>query len=111
VQSASGTGAAGQTITLDNPALPYRGDSVNGVKYALGVSLKSGRRLAFGVDYTETATGTGDARTVTVTVTEAVPATDEIRVIYQSPTIAVYPQASHAAASATRPAAIKRPRH
>ncbi len=107
VQTAAGTGAAGQTIALDNPALPYRGDTIAGTRYALGVSLKSGRRLSVGADYTEAATGTGDARAVTITLTEAVPTGDQVRVIYQSTTAEVYPQLSNAAASATRPAAIK----
>jgi predicted RecA/RadA family phage recombinase len=109
VQLAVGTGTAGQVIALANPAIPYNGDVINGTKYVLGISLKSGKRLFLGADYTEAATGTAvdGSRTVSVTITAAVPASDSIRVIYQSPTVAVYPQASHAAASAIRPAAIK----
>ena len=219
VQSAVGTNAANQAVLLTNTALPYNGDTINGVRYTLGVSLRSGKRLAFGTDYTEAAVGgtaplaapvqsaastattggtlaaatyfyrivainalgtslgsnevsitttgatstvttnwatvtgatgyrvyrgtaagaqdrlvtttglvltfvdTGAAttagtvptqntsgtpeKTVTITVLAAVPVADSIRVIYQSPVVAVYPQVSHAVASATRPAAIR----
>lgn len=107
VQNAVGTATASQTVLLVNTALPYNGDTVNGVRYALGVSLKSGKRLALGTDYTESATGAGPAKTSTITVLAPVPVTDSIRIIYQSDVVASYPQASHAVASATRPAAIK----
>lgn len=107
VQEFTGTNTANQTCAVTNTAYPYNGDLSAGTKYAVGVSLKSGKRLVKGVDYTETATGAGAAKTLTVTVTAAVPATDKIRVIYLSDVAANYPQASHAAASATRPAAIR----
>lgn len=107
MQTAVGSGTAGQTVVLAHNALPYNGDTINGVKYVLGVSLKSGKRLFLGSDYTEAATGAGPAKAVTITLIDAVAATDTVKVIYQSPVAAVYPQASHAAASATRPAAIK----
>jgi hypothetical protein len=107
VQEAAGSNAAGQTIVLAHGAYPYKGDVVNGVRYALAVTTKSGKRLLYGVDFTEAATGSGDTKAVTVTLTDAVPATDKIRVTYSSDTVATYPQASHAAVSATRPAAIR----
>lgn len=107
VQTATGSNTANQTVVLANPAIPYNGDSIAGVRYALGVSLKSGKRLTLGTDYTETATGAGPAKAVTITILAPVPVADQVRVIYQSSTVAQYPQASHAAASATRPAAIK----
>jgi predicted RecA/RadA family phage recombinase len=109
VEIAVGTGTAGQTVALSHAAIPYNGDSINGIKYALGVSLKSGKRLFLGSDYTEAATGTAadGSRTVTLTITAAVSVSDSIRVIYQSPVVATYPQPSHAVASAIRPAAIK----
>jgi predicted RecA/RadA family phage recombinase len=110
VEITTGTNAANQAVTLTHPAIPYNGDVINGVKYALGVSLKSGKRLFLGSDYTETV-GTPDATTgaasVTVTILTAVPVADTIRVVYQSPVVATYPQTSHAIASAIRPAAIK----
>lgn len=100
VQTAAGTGAAGQAIAFNNAPLPYNGDRVAGTRYALGVTLvNSGKRLTVGADYTETAT--------TVTITAAVPTTETVRIVYQSSVVAVYPQASHAAATATRPAAIR----
>lgn len=107
IQTATGTNTSNQAVVLTNDALPYNGDTISGVRYALGVSLKSGKRLFLGTDYTETPTGVGPAMSVTVTILDPVAATDQIRIIYQSPTAAVYPQVSHAAASATRPAAIK----
>lgn len=107
IQEAAGTNSANQSITLAEDAYPYNGDVNAGTRYALGVSLASGKRLQFGTDYTETATGTGTTKTVTVTVLAAVPTTDKIRVIYSTDTVASYPQNSHAAASATRPAAIR----
>jgi hypothetical protein len=95
-------GAVGsETVTFPNAPLPYNGDTIAGTRYALGVSLvKSGKRLTVGTDYTETA--------ASVVVTETIPADEQVRVIYQSQAAtANYPQASHAAASATRPAAIR----
>lgn len=107
VQEAVGTGTAGQVVVLANDAYPYKGDVVSGDRYALAVTLKSGKRLKYGLDFTEEATGTGDARAVEVTINASVPVTDTIRISYSSDTVANYPQASHAAASATRPAAIR----
>ena len=107
VQTAAGSGAAGQAIVLDEPAYPYNGDPVNGTRYVLAVTLKSGRRLLPGVDYTETVGAGTTTKAITVTITDAVAASDTIRVTYASDTVAQYPQASHAVASATRPAAIR----
>lgn len=106
VQTAVGTNTASQVVTLANDAYPYNGDDA-GVRYALSVELKSGRRLRFGVDYTETPTGAGAAKAVDVTILDAVPASDTIRIVYCSDTVANYPQNSHAVDSATRPAAIR----
>lgn len=107
VQQATGTNAANQTVALDHGAYVYKGDVVSGDRYALAVTLKSGKRLRFGVDYTENVTGSGDTKSVTVTVLAPVPTSDTIRISYSSDTVAVYPQAAHAVASATRPAAIR----
>lgn len=182
IQTASGTALANQTMILTNPAFPYKGDTINGTRYALGVTLASGKRLIYGVDFTETATTmasttsavlstaapitslpvtatTGAAITAgqtivvtsgahtqnfvasgtaalaattipvvsqvpnfaypsgstvagatsnsTITILNPVPTTDTVRVMYSSDTVAVYLQTVHAAASATRPAAIK----
>ena len=108
VEETTATGGA-QTVTLAHSAYPYNGDVVSGVRYVLAVTLKSGKRLRYGVDYTEAATGTGNTKSVTVSVLAGagVAAGDVIRVSYASDTVASYPQASHAVASATRPAAIK----
>ncbi len=103
----AGTNTANQAITVGRPAYPYRGDTVGGVKYVLGVMLRSGKRLRKGVDYTETATVSGATASVSLTIVDPVPTTDAIRVIYSSSTVATYPQVSHAVSSATRPAAIR----
>ncbi len=70
--------------------MPYNGELVNGTRYALGVSLRSGRRLTFGADYTERVTGTAadGSRNVSIVVRTPVATTDQIRVVYQSPTVA-----------------------
>lgn len=107
VQTATGTNTANQAVVLTNDAYPYDDPNLGVTRYALGVSLKSGQRLRYGVDYTETPVVAGPVAAVTVTVIAAVPATDQIRIVYNSDTVASYPQNSHAAASATRPAAIK----
>ena len=102
VQEFEGTDTPEQELVLDNEAIPYNGDNIAGTRYALGVFLVgSQRRLVAQVDYTEQT----DAGVTTITLNDA---TDEqIRVVYQSAAVAEYPQASHAAASATRPAALK----
>lgn len=107
IQEAVGSNTADQEIVLTHDAYPYEGDVVNGTRYALSVSLKSGKRLRPGIDFTEDTVVTGDVAAVTLTIAEAVPASDTIRVMYASDTVATYNQASHAAASATRPAAIR----
>lgn len=105
------TGAAAKAgYELLNTVIPYKGDLVNGIRYVLAVTIeKSGKRLAYGVDYTETATGSGANKTVTVTVqpSAGVADSDKIRMIYQSDVKATYPQASHAPASTVKPAAIR----
>lgn len=107
VQEATGSNTPNQSVVLTHSAYPYNGDSVAGTKYALSVSLSTGERLSYGADYTEAATGTGTTRAVTVTILKAVPSTSKIRIVYSSDTVASYPQVSHAAVSATRPAALR----
>lgn len=107
VQEATGTNTANQAVTLVNDAYPYEGDVVNGTRYALSVTTKSGKRLRFGTDFTEAATVSGNVAALVVTVIDPVATTDKIRITYSSDTVANYPQNSHAAASATRPAAIR----
>lgn len=100
VQEVAGTATANQVINFTNTPLVFNGDASTGARYALSVSLKSGKRLVLGADYTE-------QTSTSITVLAAVPTTDTIRITYQSATVASYPQVSHAAASATRPAAVK----
>lgn len=100
IQETAGTNMPNQVINFANAPLLYSGDTVAGPRYALSVTLvKGGRRLTPGVDYTETVTA--------VTILDAVPTTESVRIVYQSATVASYPQASHALASAVRPAAVK----
>lgn len=103
VQEFVGTNAANQAVVGTHPAIVYRGDTTAGPRYALSVSLASGKRLVLGSDYTEAVVGT----TLTVTVRAAVATTDKIRIMYGSSDIAQYPQAVHAPVSPVRPAAIR----
>lgn len=107
IDTVAGTNAANQSLTLAHDAYVYNGDVINPDRYAISVSLSDGTRLAVGADYTEAATGAGATKTVTLTFLKAIPTTTKIRVIYSSDTVATYPQNSHAAVSATRPAAIR----
>jgi hypothetical protein len=101
IVEAEGTNAANQVVNFPNAPVVYRGDAVAGDRWALSVTLANeGRRLTLGTDYTETAAG--------VTILEPVPASETIRIAYQSTAVqASYPQLSHEIASALRPAAIK----
>lgn len=104
IELTDGTNTADQAVTLANPGAVYNGDTINGPRRALGVTVVgSGKRLIYGSDYTEATAG----GITTITVQDPVPTTDQIRVVYQSETVAVYPQLTHIAASAVRPAAIK----
>lgn len=108
VHEEAGTGVAAQSIVLEHPAIPYKGDFVNGTRYALSVTLRSGRRLRYGSDFTEATTAaTGNAKNVTLTILAPVDVTDLIRVSYQSPTVASYPQLSNTPASSIKPASIR----
>ncbi len=113
----AGTNTAGQTITPAFPAVIYRGDTTslstvngaaqNSTRFALSVSLASGKRLLPGADYQESVTGAGPGYALTITLTNPVPTTDEVRVIYASTQAAQYPQRVHAPVSPVRPAAIR----
>lgn len=103
----AGTNAANQSIVLNHPVIVYNGDTTNGARYALSVSTSTGKRLSYGADYTEVATGSGPGYAVTLTIINPVATTDKIRVTYASTDTARYPQLSHAAVSAVRPAALR----
>lgn len=100
VEEFTGDGVTDQeTFTLANAAIPYEGDTTAGTRYALSVTnVTTGTRLTPGTDYSDTAND--------VTLVEDA-TTDTFRVVYQSLTGATYPDVSHAAASAARPAAVK----
>jgi hypothetical protein len=103
----AGTNTANQVVTLTHDAYPYNGDVIAGTRYALGVSLASGKRLFYGEDYTEAPTGAGPAMGVAITIINPVAASDFIRVVYATDTTMTYPQASHEADAAIHPAAIR----
>lgn len=115
IEEFAGTNAANQAVTVAYPAIVYRGDTVNAAtvdgtktpatKYALSVSLSSGKRLISGADYSESFTTATNA--LTITVLDPVATTDTIRIIYASTKTATFPQVSHAPVSPVRPAAIK----
>lgn len=108
VEEFVGDGTANQELVLANVAIPYNGDNIAGTRYALGVLLvDSQKRLVPGVDYTEVSNSADGTAPETTRITINEPTTEGIRVVYQSAVVAAYPQASHAASSATRPAAIK----
>ncbi len=108
IEYTAGTNTADQVVNLAYPAVVYNGDTVNGARYALTVSLaNSGKRLSYGADFTENATGSGPGYTVAITVHDPVPTNDYVRVIYASTQVSTYPQLSHAAVTAVRPAAIR----
>lgn len=104
------TGVTGSsTLNLTNPAYPYNGDAVTGIRYTLSVSDSDGKRYRLGVDYTENATGGGESKSVSITMTGTqVPSGGgKLYVVYTSPTTATFLQAVHPTDSAVRPAAIR----
>lgn len=103
VETAAGTGAAGQTMVTTHPA--YASSESDG-RRVLSVTAGT-KRLNLGADYTEAAgTVTNGAAIVTLTFTEAVPVTDDIRIIYSSPDSVQYLQTVHPDPT-VKPAAIK----
>jgi hypothetical protein len=107
-ESFSGTNTDNQVLTLTHPVYPYEGDIVAGTRYCLSVSLKvKGKRLVPVVDYTESATGNNASKAVTVTIHAKVPVDEKVKVVYATSDTVSYPQESHAAASSTRPAAVR----
>jgi hypothetical protein len=105
IESAVGTGVAGQTVVTAHPA--YGVDEGGVFRRILGVTAGT-RRLTYGVDYTETyGAVTAGAAVTTVHLVAAVPATDDVRIMYSSPTAETLNQSVHAPVSATKPAAIR----
>lgn len=104
IDKAMGTGIAAQSIVTAHPAQKYV--DANGARRVLSVTVGN-RRLAFGPDYsvTEGAIVLG-AAVATVTLTAAVPVTTEVRVMYSSPDVRVYPQTVHDDVT-VKPAAVR----
>ena len=101
IEETPGTGTAGQVIETAQPAFEVAEGETRRI---LSVTAGS-RRLAYGVDYTETSGApTGGAAVTTITLNEA---TDEtIRIMYASPSAKSYPQSVHSD-PAVKPAAIR----
>jgi hypothetical protein len=104
VEEAVGSGVAGQTITLAEPAGAYVSSS--GTFRALAVTA-NGRKLVPGADYTEVVTGAGAYRDVDVVLTAAYAATVDLRVYYFSNTALSELQAIHTPDSVSKPAALR----
>lgn len=103
VEETAGTGVAGQTVITAHPA--YQ-SSESDSRRVLSVTAGT-KRLNLGADYTEAeGTVTNGAAIVTLTISDAVPVTDNIRIIYSSPDSVQYLQTVHPDTT-VKPAAIK----
>lgn len=105
VEQFVGTGTGGQTLALGHPAGAYNGDTVAGPRRVLNLSA-AGKRLIYGVDYTEGITGAGAFRTVVVTLVNPVAAGATIQAVYFTSDVISYAQSVHTAPS-VKPAAIR----
>lgn len=104
IEQATGTGVSGQTIATAHPAY---GVVEGGVTRRVLNVTANGKRLVFGVDYTESyGTVSGSAAVTTITLTPAVATTSFVRIIYSSPTADSFPQSVHTLAT-VKPAAIR----
>ncbi len=104
VQTANASGSAGQAVATTNPAYQVaEGDA----RRVLSVTV-NGVRLAYGADYTETyGSISAGAATTTVHITAAQTAgTNNIRIMYSSPTALSFNQASHPDTT-IKPAAVR----
>jgi len=103
VETTAGTNTADQTIVTEQPAFQLAsGDTRRVLSVTVGES-----RLNFGADYTESyGAVTGGAAVTTITLREAVPADEEIRICYSSPSVLQYPQSVHPNTT-VKPAAVK----
>lgn len=99
------TGTAGQIIALAHPAGAYNGDAVAGPRRLLNLSV-GGKRLIYGVDYTETPSGAGAFRTTTATIIGAQVTGATIKAVYFTNDVTSYAQSVHTAPS-VKPAAIR----
>ena len=103
VQTAAGSGTAGQTVVTTHPAYAVDDSEPRRI-----LSVTAGiKRLVFGRDYTESyGTITAGAAVTTITITDAVSASDDVRIMYSSPTTLAYPQNTHPDTT-VKPAAVK----
>jgi hypothetical protein len=104
VEETVGSGTGGQAVATTYDAYEYTGDG--GSRRVLSVTVGS-KRLVQNTDYTEAYGAiTNGAAISTVTITDAVAATDTIRIIYSSPQAKQYLQAVHADTT-VKPAAVR----
>ena len=97
VQSATGSGSAGQTVVTAHPAYAI---VEGGIQRRTLAITAGGTRLQLGADYTEAyGSVTSEAAVTTVTIIAAVAATDTIYVTYASPSEETFPQSVHALVS------------
>lgn len=105
VEKTAGTNTANQTVATTNPA--YAVTEAGVTRRILSISA-GGKRLVFGIDYTEAyGSITDGAAITTLTVLAAVPTTSSINIMYSSPTAEEYPQNVNAVVSVIKPAAIR----
>jgi hypothetical protein len=103
VETAVGTGSSGQTIVTAQPA--YASSEADG-RRVIAVTANS-TRLTLGVDYTETyGTITAGAAVTTVNLNATYASTDNLRIIYSSPTLKQYADSANEDAT-IKPAAVR----
>lgn len=103
VETVAGTGSAGQEIETSHPAY----QSAEGDQRRVLAVTVGNKRLAFGADYSESYGAVTDGAAVTtVTLVEAVPANQDIRIIYSTSDTVQYGENVHEGV-AVKPAAVK----
>lgn len=103
VEVTAGTNTPAQQVVTDYAAYQVSGGDERRV---LAVTVGT-KRLSFGADYTEAyGAVTNGAAITTVTIADAVPTTENIRIIYSSPQVKTYAQNIHPS-STVKPAAVR----
>lgn len=103
VETTKGTNTADQTVVTAQPAFQLAtGDTRRVLSVTVGTE-----RLNFGPDYGESyGAVNGGAAVTTVTLYTPVPANEDIRICYSSPSVLQYPQSVHPDTT-VKPAAVK----
>ncbi len=98
---------SGQTVTLNSGVNTQTFTTTAAVAVGATAIPVTSQTPNFAYPIGTLVTTTSWPATVSLTILAPVAVTDTINVIYSSPVIAAYPQASHAVATAIRPAAIR----